>query len=97
MDSESQQNCILKVRVQPNAFRNQVVGYEEGTLRLRVTAPPIEGKANDGVIALLAKTLRVSKSSLMIVRGHASRNKTVAVDELTEQEVRRRIEAGSTR
>ena len=97
MVSEPHENCILKVRVQPNASRNQVVGYEEGTLKLRVTAPPIEGKANDRVIALLAKTLRVSKSSLVIVRGHASRSKMVSVDELTEQEVRQRIETSGTR
>jgi uncharacterized protein (TIGR00251 family) len=83
----------LKVRVQPKASRNLVDGYEEGTLRLRVTAPPTEGKANAGVIALLAKTLGVSKSKLQIIRGYGSRDKVVSVDTLTEQEVRRRIEA----
>ena len=88
---------ILKVRVQPKASRNQVVGYEQDVLRLRVTAPPTEGKANAGVIALLAKTLGISKSNLMIVRGHNSRDKVVSVARLTEQEVRRRIEAGAKR
>jgi uncharacterized protein (TIGR00251 family) len=95
MVSESKESCILKVRVQPKASRNQIDGYEEGALRLRVTAPPTEGKANTAVIALLAKALGVSKSRLGIVRGHGSRNKTVSVDTLTEQEVRRRIEASS--
>ena len=95
MVSESKESCILKVRVQPKASRNQIDGYEEGALRLRVTAPPTEGKANTAVIALLAKALGVSKSRLEIVRGHGSRNKTVSVDTLTEQEVRRRIEASS--
>ncbi len=84
----------MKVRVQPKASRNQVDGYEEDILRLRVVAPPTEGKANAGIIALLAKTLGVSKSKLVIVRGHGSRDKVVSVDTLTEQEVRRRIEAG---
>lgn len=83
---------MLKVRVQPKASRNQVDGYEDGTLRLRVTAPPSAGKANTGVIALLAKALGVSKSKLEIVHGHGSRDKVVSVDTLTEQEVRRRIE-----
>ena len=82
------------MRVQPKASRNQVDGYEEDILRLRVVAPPTEGKANAGIIALLAKTLGVSKSKLEIVRGHGSRDKVVSVDTLTEQEVRRRIEAG---
>ena len=85
-------SCRLKVRVQPKASRNQVDGFEDGTLRLRVTAPPTEGQANAGVIALLAKTLGVSKSRLEIVRGHGSRDKVVLVETLTEQEVRRRIE-----
>ena len=74
-----------------------MLGYDEGTLRLRVTAPPIDGKANAGVIALLAKTLGVSKSKLQIIQGQSSRNKVVSVDTLSEQEVRRRIEAGSNR
>ena len=86
-------SCRLKVRVQPKASRNQVDGFEDGTLWLRVTAPPTEGQANAGVIALLAKALGVSKSSLEIVRGHGSRDKVVLVETLTEQEVRRRIEA----
>ena len=81
------------MRVQPKASRNQVDGFEDGTLRLRVTAPPTEGQANAGVIALLAKALGVSKSSLEIVRGHGSRDKVVLVETLTAQEVRRRIEA----
>ena len=83
------------MRVQPKASANLVAGYDEDTLRLRVTAPPTEGKANAGVIALLAKTLGVSKSKLQIVRGQSSTNKLISVDTLTEEEVRRRIEAAA--
>ena len=93
MANKPQDSCTLKVRVQPKASRNQVNGFEDGTLRLRVTAPPTEGKANAGVIALMAKTLGVSKSRLEIVRGHGSRDKVVAIDTLSEQEVHRRIAA----
>jgi hypothetical protein len=85
---------MLKVRIQPRASRNQVDGFEEDTLRIRVSSSPTEGQANDGVVALLAKTLGVSKSRLEIVRGHSSRNKLVSVETLSEQEVRRRIESG---
>jgi uncharacterized protein (TIGR00251 family) len=87
------ESCTLKIRVQPKASRNQVDGFEEGTLRLRVTAPPTEGKANAGVIALLAKTLGVSKSRLEIVRGHSSRDKVVSIEALTEQQAHERIKA----
>ena len=68
-------------------------GFEGDTLRLRVTAPPTDGKANVGVIALLAKTLGVSKSRLEIVKGHSSREKVVSIETLTEPEVRLRIES----
>ena len=94
MALQPKESCILKVRVQPKASRNQVDGYRDGTLWLRVSAPPSEGKANTGLIALLAKVLGVSKSKLEIVHGHRSRDKVVSVATLTEQEVRRRVEAG---
>ena len=96
MALKPEKSCKIDVRVQPKASRNQVDGFEDGTLRLRVTAPPADGKANTGVIALLAKTLGVSKSRLEIVQGHSSRNKVVSIDTLSEQEVRRRIEAEVT-
>ncbi len=91
MAPTSLDSCNLKVRVQPKASRNQVDGFEDDTLRLRVTAPPAEGKANAEVIALLAKTLGLSKSRLEIIRGHNSRDKVVSIETLTEQEVHQRI------
>ncbi|HIM49939.1 MAG TPA: DUF167 domain-containing protein [Dehalococcoidia bacterium] len=88
------ESCTIKVRVQPKSSRNQVDGFQDGALRVRVTAAPTEGQANAAVIALLAKTLGVSKSRLGIIRGYSSRDKVVSVDTLTEQEVRRKIEVG---
>jgi len=88
------ESCTIKVRVQPKSSRNQVDGFQDGALRVRVTAAPTEGQANAAVIAILAKTLGVSKSRLEIIRGYSSRDKVVSVDTLTEQEVRRKIEVG---
>ena len=87
------ESCTIKVRVQPKSSRNQVDGFQDGALRVRVTAAPTEGQANAAVIAILAKTLGVSKSRLEIIRGYSSRDKVVSVDTLTEQEVQRKIEA----
>ena len=86
-------HTILNVRVHPKASRNQVGGLEEGALQVRVTAPATKGKANAGMISLLAETLGVSKSQLEIVRGHSSKDKVVSIETLTEQEVHRRIKA----
>ena len=88
------ESCTIKVRVQPKSSRDQVDGFQDGALRVRVTAAPTEGQANAAVIAILAKTLGVSKSRLEIIRGYSSRDKVVSVDTLTEQEVQRKIEAG---
>ncbi|SUZ73477.1 uncharacterized protein METZ01_LOCUS26331 [marine metagenome] len=88
------ESCTIKVRVQPKSSRNRVDGFQDGALRVRVTAAPTEGQANAAVIAILAKTLGVSKSRLEIIRGHSSRDKVISVDALTEQEVRRKIEVG---
>ena len=94
MPSNPGESCTIKVRVQPKSSRNQVDGFQDGALRVRVTAAPTEGQANAAVIALLAKTLGVSKSRLGIIRGYSSRDKVVSVGTLTEQEVRRKIEVG---
>ena len=88
------ESCTIKVRVQPKSSRNQVGGFQDDTLRVRVTAAPTEGQANAAVIALLAKTLGVSKSRLEIIRGYSSRDKVVSVDTLTDQEVRRKLGVG---
>ena len=88
------ESCTIKVRVQPKSSRNQVDGFQDRALRVRVTAAPTEGQANAAVIAILAKTLGVSKSRLEIIRGYSSRDKVISVDALTEQEVRRKIEVG---
>ena len=88
------ESCTIKIRVQPKSSRNQVDGFQDGALRVRVTAAPTEGQANAAVIAILAKTLGVSKSRLEIIRGYSSRDKVVSVDTLTEQEVQRKIDVG---
>lgn len=69
----------LRVRVQPGASRNRVDAYEDGTLRLRVTAPPEAGRANVAVTQLVADSLGISRSRVKIVRGAASRNKLLEI------------------
>ena len=82
---------IINVKVQPRAKRNEVK-VEGGRLRVRVTAPPEGGKANEAVVALLAKNLGVPKGSVAIVRGHRSRDKVVDVDGFTVDEALSRLE-----
>ena len=72
----------LSVRVQPGARETAIVGWVGDVLRVRISAPPVDGKANEALIAVLAKALGVTKSSVRILRGGSSRRKLVAVDGL---------------
>ncbi len=84
----------ISVRVQPRASRDRVVGFRGGALRVSVSAPPHGGQANAALLELLAGTLGVAKSRLRIVRGHAARDKLVAVDGMAGEEILRRLDAG---
>jgi hypothetical protein len=72
--------ATLSVRVQPRARSNALAGLRDGVAIVRVTAPPLDGRANDAVCELLAAVLGVRRSSLSIVRGERSRDKVVAID-----------------
>ena len=82
------------VKVQPKASGDQVVGYRDGVLQLRVTAPPDKRRANAAVVALLADALGVAKSRVPIVRGQSSRDKVLAVESMTPEDVRGILETG---
>jgi uncharacterized protein (TIGR00251 family) len=91
MSRPPESTTTIKVRVQPKASRNQIDGFAGDTLRIRVTAPPEDGKANQAAIGLLATGLNVAKSSVQIVRGHSSRDKFVSVDALGLEDIKRRL------
>jgi uncharacterized protein (TIGR00251 family) len=87
----------ITVRLTPRASRDEVLGFQGEVLRVRVKAPPVEGRANEALLRLLAKVLEIPCSSLAIVRGQTSRDKIVAVDGLEAAEVRRRLESGGSK
>jgi uncharacterized protein (TIGR00251 family) len=68
------------VELQPRASRTEVVGWRDGRLRLRVTAPPVEGAANAALVALLAESLGVPRRAVSVVAGAAGRRKRVRVE-----------------
>lgn len=70
---------LLKVYLQPKASKNEIVGPYRDGMKVRVTAAPVEGKANEALLRLLAKELGVTPSSLEIVRGHRSREKIIRI------------------
>jgi uncharacterized protein (TIGR00251 family) len=84
--------CRLTVRVLPRASRNQVVGWREGVLHLRLTAPPVEGAANRACVDLLAEVLGLRRAQVTLVAGERSRDKRLELSGLEEAEARARID-----
>lgn len=78
-------DVFFKVRVMPRASRDCVVGIYEDSLKIRLTAAPLEGKANEACRAFLAKTLGVPRSQVEIFSGHTSRNKVIKVSGLSSE------------
>ncbi len=72
-------NILLKVYLQPKSSKNEVVGPYQDGIKVKVTAPPIEGKANEALIQVLAKEFRISPSHIEILRGHHSRQKILRI------------------
>jgi hypothetical protein len=70
---------LIDVRVQPKSSQNAIVGIHGEALKIKLNAPPVEGKANKALIQLVAKLLKCSKSNVEIVSGQASRNKRLLI------------------
>jgi uncharacterized protein (TIGR00251 family) len=81
----------LVVTVQPRHRRNEIVARAGATLRVRVTAPPVDGAANAAVVDLLARALDCPRSAITIVRGHAARTKLVEIAGLSAAELAARL------
>ena len=83
--------ATLQVHVQPGAKSSSIVGIRDGVLFVRVAAPPRAGRANQALLALIAETLSVPKSKVDVVRGQASRYKTVAVEGIGPEELKQTL------
>jgi uncharacterized protein (TIGR00251 family) len=79
------------IKVHPRARKNAITGETGDALKVSLTAPPVDGKANQACIDFFAKLLKVPRSSVTIAAGQTSRNKVIQVAGLTVQQVRERI------
>jgi uncharacterized protein (TIGR00251 family) len=84
-------DATISVRVQPRSARNEIAGERAGALVVRLTAPPVEGRANDALCRLLAKRLGIGKTRVTIVRGAGSRDKVVRVEGFSAAELARTL------
>ncbi len=84
-------SAVLRLRIVPNAKRSEVVGVHGDAVKVKVQAPAMDGKANEALVDFLAEKIGVPRRAVQIVAGEKSRDKSVAVAELDEDEARRRL------
>ena len=90
---ESGGAVTFAVKVHPRARKDAITGEVGDALKIALTAPPTEGRANEAVIEFLAEVLQVSRASVSIAAGRSSRNKVIRVSGLTATQVRDRLAA----
>jgi uncharacterized protein (TIGR00251 family) len=86
---EAEASATLSVKIQPRASKNEIIRMEGRGLKIRLTAPPVDGAANEALVRFLADTLHVSKSQVEIVSGHTAREKIIRIDGLSSEDVER--------
>jgi uncharacterized protein (TIGR00251 family) len=88
---ETDDGVILRIKVQPRASRDEVVGVQGDALKVRITAPPVEGAANTHLLTVLAKQLGIPRGRLELRTGSTSRLKSITIQGISAAEVRRRL------
>jgi len=89
---DGQKGAALAIRVTPRSSKNEIVGVlDDGTVRIRLIAPPVEGRANDALVSFLADVLDVSRSEIEILAGETGRDKLVSILGLDAKTVQNRI------
>ena len=92
--NETSEGLTLSVRAVPRAAKNEIQGVYNEALKIRLTTPPIDGKANQALIRFLSKTLNISKSHIRVLHGETSRNKVVQITDLSKDVLIKKIEEG---
>ncbi len=78
----------ITVFAQPKAAKNEVIGPHNGAVKIKITAPPIEGRANEAIIEFLSELFKIPKRSIQLYRGGTSRNKIFELEGVTVEEAR---------
>lgn len=87
MITKSDRGVRLTLFIQPKASKNEIIGPHNGALKVKITAPPVDGKANAELVEFLSETLGIPKRQIEILKGETGRNKSVEITGLTAEEV----------
>ena len=88
IDSDSADSFIIALHCQPGAKKTEVQGEHDGRLKIRLAAPPVQGKANEALIQWLSKTLEIRRANIELLAGDLSRLKRVRVQGLTAEQLK---------
>lgn len=89
---ETEGEITVEIKVQPRASRNQIVGEQEGILKIKLTAPPVEGEANQALVDYLAGVLSIPRRNVVLLKGESSRHKIIAIKGITKNEFLKKIQ-----
>jgi uncharacterized protein len=88
---DTREGCVLSVRVHPGARKNAITGVHDGGLKISLTTPPADGRANEALIAFLADRLGVPRARISLLTGASSRSKTLRITGLTVPQAEARL------
>lgn len=91
MIKETSEGVLLTLKVLPRSSRCGIVGLHGDAWKIKVTSPPVEGRANEEIVAFLSETLGIKKGQVTIVSGHTSQRKTVAITGCNRQDLERHV------
>lgn len=86
-----EKTAILELHVTPRGSKNEIIGWKNEILWLKITAPPVDGSANTAIIKLLATVLKVKKSAITIISGEKSREKRLKIENINLDEIHKII------
>lgn len=79
MLKETKDGVILSLKISPNSSKNEIIKSEDGSIKVKITAQPIDGKANKALVEFLSKQLKIPKSSIEIIKGHTGKDKSLLI------------------
>ena len=91
MITQTGRGVRLTLFIQPKASKNEIIGPHNGALKIKITAPPVDGKANAKLVDFLSEVLDIPKRQIEILKGETGRNKSVEILGLSEDEVRTKL------
>lgn len=88
---QTKEGVELSLHILPNAPRSQIVGLHNGCLKLKIKAPPIDGKANEAIVEFFSEFLKIPKSQISFGRGAKSKSKTIVIHGIPLEELQSRL------